>query len=51
MTLLQIYEIEREVAENPPLPGLTVRRILASVRWWGLCITARRGLPDSDSLV
>jgi len=30
MTLLQIYEIEREVAGNPPLPGLTVRRIPAS---------------------
>jgi len=29
MTLLQIYEIEREIAENPPLPGLTVRRIPA----------------------
>lgn len=30
MTLLQIYEIEREIAENPPLPGLTVRRMPAS---------------------
>jgi hypothetical protein len=29
MTLLQIFEIEREVAKNPPLPGLTVRRIPA----------------------
>ena len=30
MTLLEIFKIEREVAENPPLPGLTVRRIPAS---------------------
>ena len=30
MTLLQIFEIEREVAKNPPLPGLTVKRIPAS---------------------
>ena len=30
MTLLQIFEIEREVAKKPPLPGLTVKRIPAS---------------------
>ena len=30
MTLLQIFEIEREVTKNPPLPGLTVKRIPAS---------------------
>ncbi len=30
MTLLQIFEIERDVAENPPLPSLTVKRIPAS---------------------
>jgi hypothetical protein len=30
MTLLEIFKIEREVAENPLLPGLTVRRIPAS---------------------
>jgi hypothetical protein len=30
MTLLEIFKIEREVAENPTLPGLTVRRIPAS---------------------
>ncbi len=30
MTLLQIHEIEREIAENPPVPGLKVRRIPAS---------------------
>jgi len=30
MTLLQIFEIERDVAENPPLPSLTVKRISAS---------------------
>ena len=30
MTLLEIFKIEREVAENPSLPGLTVRRIPAS---------------------
>jgi hypothetical protein len=30
MTLLEIFKIEREVAEDPPLPGLTVRRITAS---------------------
>jgi hypothetical protein len=27
MTLLEIFKIEREVAENPPLPGLTVKRM------------------------
>ena len=30
MTLFEIFEIEREVAENPPLANLTVRRIPAS---------------------
>lgn len=30
MTLFEIFEIEREVAENPPLPGLSVKRIPAS---------------------
>ena len=30
MTLLEIFKIEREIAEDPPLPGLTVRRIPAS---------------------
>jgi hypothetical protein len=30
MTLLEIFQIEREIAENPPLPGLTVKRIPAS---------------------
>jgi hypothetical protein len=30
MTLLEIFKIEREVAEDPALPGLTVRRIPAS---------------------
>jgi len=30
MTLLEIFQIEREIAENPPLPGLTVKRIPSS---------------------
>jgi len=30
MTLLDIFQIEREIAENPPLPGLTVKRIPAT---------------------
>src|SRR5271165_1774433 len=30
MTLLEIFQIEREIAENSPLPGLTVKRIPAS---------------------
>ena len=30
MTLLEIFKIEREVAEDPALPGLTARRIPAS---------------------
>jgi len=30
MTLLEIFQIEREIADNPPLPGLTVKRIPAS---------------------
>ena len=50
MTLLQIYEIEREVAENPPLPSLTVRRISASVRWWGLCITPEEVFQTATAL-
>ena len=32
MTLLQIYEIEREVAENPPLIGLAQQRYQKSHR-------------------
>jgi hypothetical protein len=30
MTLFEIFAIEREIAEDPPLPGLTVKRIPAS---------------------
>ena len=30
MTLLEIFQIEREIAENSPLPGLRVKRIPAS---------------------
>jgi hypothetical protein len=30
MTLFEIFEIEREMAANPPLAGLTVKRIPAS---------------------
>ena len=30
MTLFEIFEIEREIAENPLLPDLTVKRLPAS---------------------
>jgi hypothetical protein len=30
MTLFEIFEIEREIATNPPLPDLTVKRLPAS---------------------
>jgi hypothetical protein len=29
MTLLEIFQIEREIADSPPLPSLTVKRIPA----------------------
>ena len=53
MTLLEIFKIEREVAENPPLPGLTVRRIPASnpdhICWF---LNGRRGTkPDRTKSV